>query len=174
MRKQTDPEEDRAAVLTRVPSSSMPWRVLSVAPLPGYRLQVQFVDGLTGTVDLAALIASPSAGVFAGLRDVAMFNRVNVEFGAVTWPDEIDLAPDAMHAAIRSSGEWVVPCDGGGPQVFTERSIEAAGSEPFAQRRDLSAEIPLDLKTLLLSDEARGDDIVPASGGARHRPPPEF
>ncbi len=108
MRTQADPEENRAAIVTPVPSSSMPWRVLSVAPLPGYKLQVRFVDGLTGTVDLAALVSSPNAGVFARLRDAALFDRVYVEFGAVTWPGEIDLAPDAMHAAIRRSGEWVV------------------------------------------------------------------
>ena len=108
MRTQADPEQDRAAIVTPVPSSSMPWRVSSVEPLPGYRLQVQFVDGLTGIVDMAALVASPSAGVFARLRDTAIFTHVHIEFGAVAWPGEIDLAPAAMHAAIRRSGEWVI------------------------------------------------------------------
>jgi Protein of unknown function (DUF2442) len=107
MREQADPEQDSAFVVTPV-SSSMPWRVSSVAPLSGYRLRVQFIDGLTGIVDLAALVASPRAGVFARLRDTALFNRVYVEQGAVNWPGEIDLAPDAMHEAIRRSGEWVI------------------------------------------------------------------
>jgi len=57
-------------------------------------------------VDLSALVASPDAGVFARLQDRDLFGRVYVEHGAVTWPGELDLAPDAMHAAINEHGEW--------------------------------------------------------------------
>ncbi|MGA9866999.1 MAG: DUF2442 domain-containing protein [Acetobacteraceae bacterium] len=74
--------------------------------LPDDRLLARFVDGLTGIVDLSALIASPKAGVFARLRDRTVFEQVRVEMGAVTWPGELDLAPDAMHAAIKGHGEW--------------------------------------------------------------------
>jgi hypothetical protein len=28
--------------------------------------------------------------------------------GAVVWPGELDLAPDAMHAAIKELGEWQI------------------------------------------------------------------
>jgi hypothetical protein len=31
-----------------------------------------------------------------------------VVLGAVTWPGEIDIAPDAMYQALRRDGEWVV------------------------------------------------------------------
>ncbi len=67
-----------------------------------------FLDGLTGTVDLSTLIDSPQAGVFAALRDDAVFSAVYVAYGAVTWPGDLDLdlAPDAMHAAIAQDGEW--------------------------------------------------------------------
>ena len=78
----------------------------AVTALPDDRLFVQFIDGLTGVVDLSALIASPNAGVFARLRDRALFEQVHVEIGAVVWPGELDLAPDAMHAAIKQHGEW--------------------------------------------------------------------
>ncbi len=108
MRNETTTQEDRTPGLIPTPISSMPWRVSSVAPMPGYRTRVQFVDGLTGVVDLAALVASANAGVFSNLRDVGLFDQVYVEYGAVTWPGEIDLAPDAMHAAIRQTGEWVI------------------------------------------------------------------
>jgi hypothetical protein len=49
---------------------------------------MRFVDGLTGIVDLSALIASSNAGVFARLRDRALFEQVHVEMGAVVWPGE--------------------------------------------------------------------------------------
>jgi len=86
-----------------------PWRVKSVAALADFRLSVTFVDGLSGTVDMSEMITSPSAGVFADLRDESLFDQVFVEHGAVTWPGELDLAPDAMHAAIDAHGEWTIP-----------------------------------------------------------------
>jgi hypothetical protein len=59
-------------------------------------------------VDLTRLIQSPDAGVFAALADHALFAQVRVEYGAVTWPGEIDLAPDAMYAEIKKAGIWVL------------------------------------------------------------------
>jgi hypothetical protein len=86
----------------------MPWRVVAVAALPDFRLHVRFLDGTDGTVDLTALVQSPSAGVFAALVDPSFFDQVFVEHGAVTWPGEIDLAPDAMYAEIKKAGTWVL------------------------------------------------------------------
>ena len=108
MRSEAVAQEDRAASVTPAIRPSAPWRVREVTALPNYRLSVCFVDGLTGTVDLSVLVASPEAGVFACLRDPALFDRVYLEHGAVMWPGELDLAPDAMHAAIKEYGEWRV------------------------------------------------------------------
>jgi hypothetical protein len=69
-------------------------------------LRVVFVDGLTGIVDLSNLIHSPQAGVFSALEDPELFARVALEYGAVTWPGSVDLAPDAMYDAIKEHGEW--------------------------------------------------------------------
>ena len=78
----------------------MPWRVHSVRVLSGYRLDVVFMDGTRGVADLSTLIHSEDAGVFASLRDPAFFSRAHVVYGAVTWPGEIDLAPDALYRQI--------------------------------------------------------------------------
>ena len=75
-------------------------------PLPGYRLAVTFVDGTRGTADLSALVASESAGIFGALADPALFERVSVELGVVTWPNGADLDPDWMHEEISRCGEW--------------------------------------------------------------------
>jgi hypothetical protein len=99
-------QDDRTASVTPAIRPTAPWRVREVTALPNDRLFVRFVDGLTGIVDLAALIASPEAGVFARLRDRTLFEQVHVDMGAVVWPGELDLAPDAMHAAIKEHGEW--------------------------------------------------------------------
>jgi hypothetical protein len=83
-----------------------PWRVIEVEALPGFRLRVRFADGLTGTVDMSGMVHSPKAGVFAALADPSLFAQVTLDYGAVAWPGELDLAPDAMHSAIREHGEW--------------------------------------------------------------------
>jgi uncharacterized protein DUF2442 len=99
---------DRATSITPATRPTAPWRAQEVTPLSNDRLFVRFVDGLTGIVDLSALIASPQAGVFARLRDRTLFEQVHIEMGAVVWPGELDLAPDAMHAAIKEHGEWTI------------------------------------------------------------------
>lgn len=99
-------QDDRAASVTPAIRPTAPWRVEEVKALPDDRLFVRFIDGLAGIVDLSALIASRGAGVFARLRDRAMFDQVRLELGAVVWPGGLDLAPDAMHAAIKQHGEW--------------------------------------------------------------------
>ncbi len=84
------------------------WRVLTVITTPAYCIRVTFIDGLLGIVDMSRLIFSETAGVFATLRDVDTFNQVSVIHGAVTWPGDIDLAPDAMYDAIKAHGIWVL------------------------------------------------------------------
>lgn len=103
MRTQSAAQQDSPPAVTPLIQPRMPWRVVAVEALPGFRLYVRFVDGTEGTVDLTALIHSPRAGVFASLADPALFDRVHIEHGAVTWPGEIDLAPDAMYTEIKSA-----------------------------------------------------------------------
>ena len=76
--------------------------------MPGHRLRVRFIDGLEGLVDMSALVHAPGAGVFAALADPKRFAEAGIEYGAVAWPGEIDLAPDAMYAAIKANGEWIL------------------------------------------------------------------
>jgi hypothetical protein len=73
-------------------------RVVKVAPLPKYRLHVEFDDGVAGTIDLSGELTGE---VFEPLRDDAVFRQVTVdEFGAVCWPNGPDLAPDAMYSEL--------------------------------------------------------------------------
>jgi hypothetical protein len=86
----------------------MPWRVVEVRVLDDFRIHVRFVDGLDGDVNMKCLVHAASAGVFAQLADPDVFAQAFVENGAVTWPGEVDLAPDRMHAEIKEKGVWVV------------------------------------------------------------------
>ncbi len=108
MLSQSAPEKDTAATVTPEIRVQMPWRVVAVQALEGFRLKVRFIDALEGEVDMSLLVRSPAAGVFAKLADSDTFAQVFVEHGAVTWPGEIDLAPDAMHAQIKKTGKWIL------------------------------------------------------------------
>lgn len=92
----------------RITQPTAPWRLAEVKALPAYQLQVKFLDGTGGIVDLSKLVISKKAGVFAKLADPQFFKQVYLELGAVTWPGEIDLAPDAMYEAIKKEGKWLV------------------------------------------------------------------
>jgi hypothetical protein len=85
-----------------------PWRVVEAEALPGFRLRVRFRDGRAGIVEMSDFIHSDEAGVFAALRDEELFRQATVTLGAVTWPGDLDLAPDAMHGAIKQHGKWIV------------------------------------------------------------------
>jgi hypothetical protein len=77
----------------------MYWDVVEVKPEPQYCLFVRFKDGLAGRVQLRR---EELTGVLAPLRDERFFERVFIDYGAVAWPGEIDLAPDAMYAQVAS------------------------------------------------------------------------
>jgi uncharacterized protein DUF2442 len=103
MRTQSDSQKNSAPSLTPPIKPCMPWRVTFVQALPDLKLNVRFVDGTQGIIDLSRYVKSPDAGVFSALADPTVFGQVFVEHGAVTWPGELDLAPDAMYAQIKKS-----------------------------------------------------------------------
>lgn len=76
--------------------------VEAVAPLA---LRVEFADGTVGKVRFEP---SHLTGVLATLKDPVVFAQAYIEEGAVVWPGDLDLAPDAMTQAIRNQGEWVL------------------------------------------------------------------
>jgi hypothetical protein len=50
-----------------------------------------------GTFDLKPYL---DRGVFRELRDIHYFNQVGILFGAVTWPNEQDIAPETLLAEM--------------------------------------------------------------------------
>jgi hypothetical protein len=79
--------------------------VTSVKVIEHLNLRVEFADGLVGTVRFEP---SHLSGVFEALRDPDFFSQVTVSHGTVTWPGELDMAPDAMYDAIQQHQEWVL------------------------------------------------------------------
>ena len=74
------------------------YEVRKVEPLPGYRLRIEFADGVKGEVDLSENLEGP---VFEPLKDPEYFSKVFIdEFGVVSWPNGADLAPDALYRRL--------------------------------------------------------------------------
>ncbi|MEI9903111.1 MAG: DUF2442 domain-containing protein [Asticcacaulis sp.] len=83
----------------------MYYDISEVKPQKDFSLDVRFADGLTGKV---RFLPSFFRGVFAHLTDATSFGQVMLVDGVVTWPGDLELAPDAMHRAIKSQGEWLL------------------------------------------------------------------
>jgi hypothetical protein len=78
-------------------------KVVKVEPLGGHRLRVRFSDGSVGERDFADIVAK-GGPMLEPLRDVKYFMRVFTEFGAPTWPNGYDLAPNALYAEMSEAG----------------------------------------------------------------------
>lgn len=83
----------------------MEWDVTEVKITGEFAIFVRFNDGVEGVVKF-----SPSffRGVFSHLHEQSQFQQVRVIDGVVTWPGELDLAPDAMYNEIKRNGEWLL------------------------------------------------------------------
>jgi len=62
-----------------------------------YLLKLQFTDGLAGEWNFSALAGDPRP-VTAPFRDPAYFDKVFLDFGALTWPNGFDWSAEALHA----------------------------------------------------------------------------
>jgi hypothetical protein len=70
-------------------------RITSANALSDFRLQLHFENGETGVVDLSSLAGR---GVFASWNQPGFFEQVAItDAGAVEWPGELDVCPDALY-----------------------------------------------------------------------------
>ena len=79
-------------------------KITRLEKMGGYRLRVRFTDGSEGTHDFASMVAE-GGPMLEPLRNEAYFNRVFLEFGALTWPNGFDIAPEWLRREMESAGE---------------------------------------------------------------------
>jgi hypothetical protein len=73
-------------------------KIVKVKALQGYRLELEFDDGVRGVVDLSDLTGK---GVFTLWRDRSAFEQVRIgSSGELAWGDQIDLCPDALYLKV--------------------------------------------------------------------------
>jgi hypothetical protein len=85
-----------------------------------YRIDLLFDDGKRGTVDFSKYVKR--GGVFKKFEDIDYFRgfQVNREIGAITWPGDLDIAPETLYAEATGAGlpSWMaetenIPADTG-------------------------------------------------------------
>ncbi len=72
--------------------------------LGAFKLRVHFSDGSAGEHDFSAMVAEPGP-MLAPLRDPLDFAQVSLDFGAPTWPNGFDIAPEWLRREMASAGE---------------------------------------------------------------------
>ena len=73
-------------------------KVTSVKTKPDYVLAITFDDGTSGETCIEGRLFGP---MFEPLKDPHFFAQARVdEFGAVCWPNDADLPPDALYRKI--------------------------------------------------------------------------
>jgi len=79
-------------------------KITRLDKLGRFRLQVRFSDGSEGVHDFAAMVQEPRP-MTEPLRDPDYFARVFLEFGAPTWPNGFDIAPEWLRREMEAAGE---------------------------------------------------------------------
>jgi len=79
-------------------------KVMHLDRLGGFRLRIRFNDGSEGVHDFIGLVNEPGP-LLEPLRDEAYFGRVFLEFGAPTWPNGFDIAPEWLRREMQAAGE---------------------------------------------------------------------
>jgi hypothetical protein len=83
---------------------SMLTKILSFDKIDGFRLRICFNDGSTGVHDFASVVLEPGTMV-ASLLDPVYFQRVFLEFGALTGPNGFDIAPEWLGREMVQAAE---------------------------------------------------------------------
>ena len=73
-------------------------RPTQVRPLPGYRIRLEYDDGVSGEIDLSHLAGR---GVFRDWERPGFFEDVRIDsHGAIAWGDEIDMCRYALYMEL--------------------------------------------------------------------------
>lgn len=68
--------------------------ILEVAAWSDHQLKLCFASGEERLFDIRPYL---DRGVFHRLRDPRLFAQARVDFGTVTWPGELDIAPETLY-----------------------------------------------------------------------------
>ena len=82
----------------------MPVKISQMHVAGPFRLDVSFSDGARGEHDFSAMVAN-GRGLILELQSRAFFERVFLEYGALSWPNGFDIAPEWLRREMLAAGE---------------------------------------------------------------------
>ena len=109
-------------------------------------------------------------GLAAATGKFVDFTLFGVTFSAAS-PEAIKMTEWSVQEAKSKFSALLEACLAEGPQIVTKRGVEVAVLAPLAEWRRLNAEAKPSLKSMLLSDAARSDELVCSRGGLGRRAP---
>jgi hypothetical protein len=71
--------------------------IISVKPMPDFKLQVTFDDGVCGVIDLKEYIKH---GIFSVLQTRDLFDKVYTNGYAIAWNEDLEIDALAIYAEI--------------------------------------------------------------------------
>jgi len=72
-------------------------KAINVKALPEYKLQVTFDDDVSGVINLKDFIGK---GIFSGLKNPELFNKVYTTGYSIAWSDELEIDLITIYAEI--------------------------------------------------------------------------
>lgn len=80
---------------------ALPPKLNRAIPLAGYKVHLEFADGLAADVDLSYIVGR--GPVFEPLRDPEYFRELRIDEWNVTieWPNEADIAPETLYDHVQ-------------------------------------------------------------------------
>ena len=74
--------------------------VKQARPIDNNQVEVIFQNGMTGVFDCTPYLKDP---FWKSLSEPAFFRQVRVEGGTLTWPNDVDIAPEEVwHQSVRT------------------------------------------------------------------------
>ncbi|MBP6733411.1 MAG: DUF2442 domain-containing protein [Chromatiaceae bacterium] len=68
--------------------------IAAVRVQPDYRLLLEYENAETRLFDVTPYL---DRGVFVRLKEPKLFAQARIAFGTVTWPGELDIAPETLY-----------------------------------------------------------------------------
>ena len=68
--------------------------ICQISTLPDYMMKLQFNNGETRLFNMKPYLGYP---VFRRLENPAFFSLARIDYGTVTWPGDIDIAPETLY-----------------------------------------------------------------------------
>jgi len=79
----------------------MIWIVNAQKAAEKYEIQLEFNDGLVGTLDFQKNLENDTRSIVRELLNTDNFNSFGVMYDTVTWENGVDFAPDFLHRQLQ-------------------------------------------------------------------------